>query len=68
MINPIHITKLKLLYDVKITKQIGGYQKANQFFFFFVERINLKAEHELSYFITCHLGDIEVSHKLMEPH
>ena len=68
MINPIHITKLKLLYDVKITKRIGGYQKANQIFFFFLERINLKAKHELSYFITCHLGDIEVSHKLMEPH
>ena len=28
MINPIHITKLKLLYDVELAKQIGGYQKA----------------------------------------
>ena len=34
MIKPIHITKLKLLYDVELTKQIGGYQKAKQFFFF----------------------------------
>ena len=34
MVNPIHITKLKLLYDVELTKQIGGYQKAKQFFFF----------------------------------
>ena len=25
MINPIHITKLKLLYDVELTKRIGGY-------------------------------------------
>ena len=37
MINPIHITKLKLLYDVELTKQIGGYQKAKDFFFFFKE-------------------------------
>ena len=28
MINPIHITKLKLLYDVELTKWIGGYYKA----------------------------------------
>ena len=28
MINCIHITKLKLLYDVELTKKIGGYQKA----------------------------------------
>ena len=27
MINPIHLTKLKLLYDVELTKRIGGYQK-----------------------------------------
>ena len=65
MINPIHITKLKLLYDVELIKQIGGYQKPKHFFFI---RINLKAEHELSCFIACHLGDIEASHKLMEPH
>ena len=32
MINPIHITKLKLLYDVELTKRIGGYQKAKHFF------------------------------------
>ena len=28
MISPIHITTLKLLYDVKLTKRIGGYEKA----------------------------------------
>ena len=61
MINPIHITKLKLLYDVELTKRIGDYQKTKHFFFF--ERINLKAKHELSYFIACHLGEIE----LIEP-
>ena len=61
MIKPIHITKLKLLYDVELTKQIHGYQKANHFFF-------KEAEHELSCFIACHLGEIEVSHKLMKPH
>ena len=33
MINPIHITKLKLLYDVELTKRIGGYPKAKHFFF-----------------------------------
>ena len=33
MINPIHITKLKLLYDVELTKQICGYQKTKHFFF-----------------------------------
>ena len=60
MINPTHITKLKLLYDVELIKQIGGYQKPKHFFF---NRINLKAEHELSCFIVCHLGEIEVSHK-----
>ena len=32
MINPIHITKLKLLYDVELTKRIGGHQKAKLFF------------------------------------
>ena len=32
MINPIHITKLKLLNDVELTKQIGGYQKAKHFY------------------------------------
>ena len=32
MINPIHITKLTLLYDVELTKRIGGYQKAKHFF------------------------------------
>ena len=37
-------------------------------FFFLIKRINLKAEHELSCFITCHLGEIEASHKLMESH
>ena len=66
MINPIHITKLKLLYNVELTKRIGGYQKAKYFFFF--NRINLKVEHELSCFIACHLGEIEASHKLMKPH
>ena len=65
MINPIHITKLKLLYDVELTKRIGGHQKAKLFFF---NRINLKAEHELSCFIAYHLGEIEASHKLMKPH
>ena len=64
MINPIHITKLKLLYDVELTKRIGGYQKVH----FFKKRINQKAEHELSYFITCHFSEIEALHKLMEPH
>ena len=70
MINPIHITKLKLLYDNELTKQIGGYQRAKHFFFFFsfFERINLKAKHEFSCFIACHLGEIEASHKLMESH
>ena len=67
MINPIHITKLKLLYDVELTKQICGYQKVKHFFFF-NKRINLTAKHELSCFITCHLGGIEASNKLMEPH
>ena len=33
-INPIHITKLTLLYDVELTKRICGYQKAKIFFFF----------------------------------
>ena len=66
MINPIHITKLKLLYDVELTKRIGGYQKAKDFFFFL--RMNLKAEHELSGFIACHLGEIKALHKLMKPH
>ena len=33
MINPVHITKLKLLYDVGLTKRICGYQKANHFFY-----------------------------------
>ena len=37
MINPIHITKLKLLYDVELTIRIGDYQKAKHFFFFFKE-------------------------------
>ena len=32
MINPTHITKLKLLYDVELTKRIGGYQEAKHFF------------------------------------
>ena len=63
MINPIHITKLKLLYDVELTKRIGGYQKAKHFF-----NRNLKAKHELSCFIACHLGEIEASHKLTKPH
>ena len=67
MINPIHIIKFKLLYDVELTKRIGGYQKAKDFFFFFL-RMNLKAEHELSCFIACHLGEIESLHKLMKPH
>ena len=67
MINTIYITKLKFLYDVELTKRIGGYQKAKDFFFFFL-RMNLKAEHELSCFITCHLGVIEASNKLMKPH
>ena len=65
MINPIHITKLKLLYDVELTKRIGGYQEAKHFFFI---RINLKAKHELSSFIACHLGEIKALHKLMKPH
>ena len=67
-INPIHITKLTLLYDVELTKRICGNQKAKIFFFFLIKRINLKAKHELSCFIACHLGEIEASHKLMEPH
>ena len=58
MIKPIHITKLKLLYDVELTKQIGSCQKAKHFFF---KRINLKVENELSCFITFHLGEIEAS-------
>ena len=66
MVNPIHITKLKLLYDVELTKQIGGYQKAKHLKK--KKRINLKAEHELSCFIACHFGEIEASHKLMKPH
>ena len=32
-INPIHITKLKLLYDNELTKWIGGYQRPKHFFF-----------------------------------
>ena len=40
MINPIHITKLKLLYDVELTKRICGYQKAKLFFFFFLNKKN----------------------------
>ena len=32
MINPIYITKLKLHYDVELTKRIGGYQEAKHFF------------------------------------
>ena len=32
MINPIHRTKLKLLFNVELTKQIGGYQKAKHLF------------------------------------
>ena len=67
MINPIHITKLKLRYDIKLTKQICSYQKAKHYFFY-IKRINLKAEHEFSCFIACHLGEIEALHKLMEPH
>ena len=35
MINPIHITKLKLLYDFELTKRICGFQKAKHFFFFY---------------------------------
>ena len=65
MINPIHRTKLKLLYDVELTKRIGSYQKAKHFFI--RKRINSKVEHELSCFISCHLGEIEALHKLMEP-
>ena len=68
MINPIHITKLRLLYDFELTKRICGYKKAKHFFFFFMKRINLKAEQELSCFLACHLGEIEASHKLIEPH
>ena len=34
MINPIHLTKLKLLYDVELTKRIGDYKKTKLFFFF----------------------------------
>ena len=67
MINPIHITKLKLRYDVKLTKRICSYQKAKHYFFY-IKRINLKAEHELSCFIVCYLGEIETSHKLMKCH
>ena len=66
MINPIHITKLMLLYDIELTKRICGYQKAKHFFI--RKRINLKVEHELSCFIACHLGEIEALHKLMKPH
>ena len=70
MINPIHITKLKLLYDVELAKQIGGYQKAKPLKKKknFEKRINLKAKHELSCFIAYLLGEIEASHKLMKPH
>ena len=68
MIYPIHITKLKLLYDVELTKRICDYQKPKHFFLIFIKRINLKAEHELSCFIAYHLGEIEASHKLMKPH
>ena len=68
MINPIHITKLRLLYDIELTKRICGYQKAKHFFLFFYKRINLKAKHELSCFIACHLGEIEALNKLMNPH
>ena len=56
-----------MFYDVELTKRIAGYQEAKHFFFFF-ERINLKAKHEFSCFIACHLGEIEALHKLMEPH
>ena len=52
MINPIHITKLKLLYDVELTKWIGGYYKAKHLNK--KKRINSKAEHELFCFIACH--------------
>ena len=55
MINPIHITKLKLLYNVELTKRIGDYEKAKHFFFF-LERINLKVEHEMSCFIALSFG------------
>ena len=71
MINPIHITKLKLFYDVELIERICGYQKAKHFLFFIflsIKRIILKSEHKLSCFIACHLGEIEASHKLMEPH
>ena len=67
MVNPIHITKLKLLYDVELTKRIGCYQKAKHLKKK-EKRINLKVEHELSCFIACHLGEIESLHKLMKPH
>ena len=40
LIYSIHITRLKLLYDVELTKQIHGYQKANHFFFFF-KKLNM---------------------------
>ena len=33
MINPIHITKLKLLYNVELTKRICGFHKAKHFFY-----------------------------------
>ena len=33
MINPVHITKLKLLYDVELTKRICGFHKAKHFFY-----------------------------------
>ena len=52
MINTIHITKLKLLYDVELTKWIGGYYKAKHLNK--KKRINSKAEHELFCFIACH--------------
>ena len=58
---------MMLLYDVKLTKRIGGYEKAKHLKKE-KKRINLKAEHELPCFITCHLGEIEASHKLMKPH
>ena len=67
MINPIHITKLKLLYDAELTNELVVTRKL-RFFFFLIKRINLKAKHELSCFIACHLGEIEASHILMEPH
>ena len=66
MINPVHITKLKLLYDVKLTKRICGYQKARHFFL--IKKINLKTEHELFCFIACDLGEIKALHKLMKPY